>query len=145
SSLDSDKQWWVSDGGQAGFTERGSCDCQLQDLRFGDFNDDGRTDVFSIGTENWQVSLAPPPPSPDVPFPPFFPWHPLQPKLTDSVQGIVVADFDGDGIADIAANCESGACWRISRGGVGAWQDIPHNYPVISSGLAAIGKFRGTN
>lgn len=134
-------QWWVSDGGQAPFIPVQTSSAQVKDLRFGDFNGDRRTDVFGVGAINWQVSFAPTPPANGL----FSSWSPLRPKLTDSAQGLYVADFDGDGIADVASDCGNSTCWNISSGGRNGWNNPPQPYAVLGSGLAGIGKFSGNN
>jgi hypothetical protein len=130
------KQWWVSDAGQGPFTTVQTSVFEVKDLRCGDFNDDGKTDVFSVGSKNWQVSFAP---SGNGEF---SSWQPLLPKLTDSADGLFVADFDGDGIADVAMNCSGSQCWNVSSGGRNPWPKTPQHSGSLGSSFAAVGKFK---
>jgi len=62
--------------------------------------------------------------------------------MTDSVNGLVVGDFDGDGIADVARSSDNGS--QFSPGGTGPWQRLapPQNQiPIDVSGAAAVGRF----
>jgi hypothetical protein len=98
------------------------------DLRFGDFDGDGTTDVFGVvngglftsptwqvrhGIKNNRVGLTA--------------WQPLPVSLTTSVNGLMAADFDGDGRADIAANGAdlfgqvNPTNWMISIDGSAGW------------------------
>jgi hypothetical protein len=63
----------------------------VAELRFGDFNADGVTDVFGITSNAWQVSYGA-----------TSSWTPLPVSLTTSIDNLLVADFDGDGRADVA-------------------------------------------
>jgi hypothetical protein len=129
------KQWWVSDAGQGLFTTVQTSVFETKDLRFGDFNGDGRTDVFSVGSKNWQVSFAP------AGNGEFSSWQPLRSKLTDSADGLIVADFDGDGIADVAMNCSGSQCWKVSSGGRNPWPTLPQPSGALGPALAAVGRF----
>ncbi|MGA9639790.1 MAG: VCBS repeat-containing protein [Terriglobales bacterium] len=129
--------WWVSYGGTTVFKEVQTSSFHMADLRLGDFNHDGRTDVFGVGSENWQVSYAP---SSGRGL--FSEWQPLRKKLTDSITNLVVADFNGDGYADVATDCPLPTCWMISFRGFENWQQFPQ--PVtLKDDLAAVGHFRG--
>jgi VCBS repeat protein len=130
--------WWVSDGGSQPFVEVQTSGFTVPNLRFGDFNGDGRTDVFSVGSRDWQVSYAP-----TSGHGLFSAWTSLRPKLTDTVNGLVVADFNGDGFADVAGNCDEPACWRISYGGFQDWYSVTQPYGLVGPELAGIGHFRG--
>jgi FG-GAP-like repeat len=115
--------WWVSYGGNTPFVQVQTSSFRRQDLLFGDFDGNGTTDVFSVGSVNWQVSY-----SPKGVQGLFTSWQPLRAKLTDAVQGLVVADFNGDGFADVAMYCGTG-CLNISYGGTQDWA----NYSTVGS------------
>ena len=83
--------WFVSSGGSGPFLETQTSSFRVADLRFGDFDTDGVTDVFGITDNIWQVSYSA-----------TSSWTPLAASLTTSIDGLFVADFDGDGRADIA-------------------------------------------
>lgn len=132
--------WWVSYGGTSVFTEVQTSSFTMADLRLGDFNGDGRTDIFAVGSKDWEVSYAP-----STGRGLFSPWRPLRTKLTDSVADLLVADFNGDGVADVATDCPAQAgCWKISYGGFGDWQSFPQPTALtLKNDLAAVGHFRG--
>jgi len=64
---------------------------RVSDLRFGDFNGDGKTDVFGVVGNDWMVVYG------GSQY-----WTRLRSRQTDSVANLTVADFDGDGHADVA-------------------------------------------
>jgi hypothetical protein len=92
-------------------------------LRFGDFDADGRTDVFGIVSNAWRVSYSA-----------LSTWTFLRSRLSDTVDTLVVADFDGNGTDDVAtmslllANpvSQHGSLfrWRVSRDGRGGWSTL---------------------
>jgi hypothetical protein len=96
------RTWWVSYGGNTPFVMVGTSGFSLQDLRFGDFDANGTTDVFGITGGNWSVSYSPKFARNQL----FSGWQTLQPALGDgTANGLIVADFDGNGIADVASPC----------------------------------------
>jgi hypothetical protein len=131
------KTFWVSYGGTEPFKEIATSGFAMSELRLGDFNGDGRTDVFSVGSKNWQVSY-----SPSVGRGLSSTWQSLRKKLSDDAHLLVVADFDGDGVADVATDCGDPGCWQISYGGQAGWKKV--SQPVTLRGdLAGIGHFLG--
>ncbi|HJT88403.1 MAG TPA: VCBS repeat-containing protein, partial [Bryobacteraceae bacterium] len=132
--------WYVSSGGSGPFTEVNTSGYRFTKLRFGDFNSDGLTDVFSVGIEGWQVSYGA-----------TSEWTPLPYTPEATVGNLVVADFDGDGRADVAsldyANTNSGAVqWRYSADGVAPLVPRQNNATEACGGLnsiPAIGHFSG--
>jgi hypothetical protein len=49
-------------------------------------------------------------------------WKPLRSALTATIGGLVIADFDGDGLDDIA-KVGSGT-WQVSKDGVNDWTPL---------------------
>jgi hypothetical protein len=140
--------WWISYGGNTPFVQVIVADrTRVKDLRFGDFNGDGTTDVFGVvngafasprwhvqyGLKGFRESLTG--------------WHPLPVSLTSTANGLVVADFDGNGIADVGMWCGSWG-WQISYGGTQGWSNCNTVAPVgllypptLANG--AVGHFSG--
>jgi hypothetical protein len=102
------KSWRVSDHGAAAFVQSQTSSLRVSDLRFGNFTRSGKMDVFGIIAGKWQVSYSA-----------TSSWTALPVSLTTTVNGLVVADFDGDGLADIATS--DGNDWRLSSNGAGGW------------------------
>ena len=117
------------------FAEVQTSSFQIKDLRFGDFDGNGTTDVFGVEDGHWQRQFQPESSARIV----LSSWTPLQAELTSTVDGLWVADSNGDGIADVAANC-GGDCWQISIDGRGGWSNFHLGTPIS---VAAIGYFEG--
>lgn len=148
--------WWISYGGNTPFVQAVVQDStRVKDLRFGDFDGDGTTDVFGVvnGTlftsPRWQVRHGIKGNRVGLTV-----WQPLPVSLTNnpaSVDGLLVADFDGDGTADIAENCSSGGIlgfggspgWVISYGGAQAWSACNSYSTSFSLVVGGIGRFSG--
>ena len=71
-------------------------------------------------------------------------WTPLRAKLTDSVAGLIVADFNGDRRADVATS--SGLLnifvWKVSYSGTDDWTTLRTASRPLAS-VAAVGRFDG--
>jgi hypothetical protein len=111
--------WFVAAAGSGAFTAVNASSFRVPDLRFGD--GDGVTDVFGVTGGTWSYSRS----ATGL-------WQDgyLRQSLAD-IDRLVVADFDGNGRADVA---EAGAVidfdpylgvtgwnWRFSLGGVSGW------------------------
>jgi FG-GAP-like repeat len=105
------KEWLYAPGGKnwLHFADSGY---RTSDLRFGDFTGDGKTDVFGVVSNQWQIVRG----GGDT-------WEPLRNALMPSVAGLVVADFDGDGFADVV-NGTHCCSWRYSRRGRANWETL---------------------
>jgi len=139
--------WWVSFGGNTPFVLVQTSVHRVRDLRFGDFDGNGTTDIFSVvsdGSSNyWMVSYSPK----SAPGTLFASWDKLQPALTDTVDGLVVADFSGIEHASVASMCGflDSCAWRISYRGFEPWTKVSQPNWVAVPGLsfAAVGRFLG--
>ncbi len=121
--------WYVSSGGSASFVEVNTSSKGIAEMRFGDFDGDGFTDVFAIESNVWKVSYS----ATSM-------WTPLAASLTSSVDDLFVADFDGDGHADIgkitdiqSSGISNVTSWTfsISHGGGTGW--VSHAITPTSS------------
>lgn len=82
----------------------GNIQCRAKDLRCGDFDGNGTTDVLGIIAGKWMVSYSG-----------TSAWTALPKSLTGTMDGVVVADFDGDGRAEIATAFATSPPYRRSR------------------------------
>lgn len=87
-------QWFVSDAGRGPFVPFATSKYKVSELRFGDFDGDKKMDVVGVVDHQYQVVFA----KPDALG--HRVWRPLRPASPNV--GFIVADFDGDGISDIA-------------------------------------------
>ncbi len=142
-------EWRVSDAGRGSFVRVADSTFRVRDLRFGDFDGDGRTDVFGIVSGAWRVAYSAP--SPRAPL--AWTWTFLRSPLSDNINELTVADFNGDGIADVATSIFTLASdgsplpvvnwdWKVSFGGVGDWTFL-HRDSVPLAAAAGIGRFAG--
>jgi hypothetical protein len=151
--------WYVSSGGTQPFVEVNTSSFRVHDLRFGDFDGDGKTDVFGVTSGTWSYSKS---------AQGFWADGYLQQSLAP-VDALVVADFDGDGRADVATSSDydvvqaaylspvfnvNGLTWKISYGGIEGWSnhrvtprsgcaldDFPQTVLQEAGLVAAVGRF----
>jgi hypothetical protein len=148
--------WFVSDGGRGPFVPYAQSSFKLPDLAFGHFDsdktfgNDKKIDVIGVvmndqHVKQWMVVHA---------QDPEHKWRPLRPALTNTMAGVTVADFDGDGFSDIAINLPFSYLdknqishrkvyrWKVSRNGKSDWESQA-NYatPEDAPEFVAIGRF----
>jgi hypothetical protein len=101
---------------------------KLTDLRFGKFGSDSKMNVLRLKDSNWLVwdrmSQT---------------WNSLGGSPSIPLSQLVFADFDGDGITDIARSANGQ--WLVSWGGTSAWQVLNKSDQDLRS--LVIGDFNG--
>lgn len=113
--------WYVSSAGSGPFNYVNKSSFRVPNLRFGHFSICGsnkETDVFGIVSGKWQVTCGA-----------VGDWQALPVSLTTSLSNLYIADFDGDGNADIAqfysnayeGNYFTSLTWRFSYGATQGW------------------------
>jgi VCBS repeat protein len=123
--------WFLSSGGSGSFDPVNTSHKRVSDLRFGDFDGDGKTDVFGVvlfGPDDWRWAFSKSAQGA---------WADgvLRSAFRDTdgnlvtVDNLVVADFDGNGRADVATSYRED--WMVSFDGVGDWTH--HNMPRTDS------------
>jgi FG-GAP-like repeat len=125
-------QWFVSDGAVGPFVPYATSSYRKSDLLFGDFDGDGKTDVMGIVANQWMF----------VPAAGEHKWTLLGPKFADSLNGLIVANFNGQGHDDIArfVPVQVGAYeLQVSYEGTSNWQTI-RSLPSGTS-FAGLGRF----
>jgi hypothetical protein len=102
--------WKTSHSGSGPWTNINSSKFSIKDLRFGDFDGNGKYDVFASWGGQWNVS-----------YDGTGPWTYLN-SSNLGVDDVALGDFDGDGKTDVFAAWDG--FWRISFGGVTGWQIV---------------------
>jgi hypothetical protein len=126
--------WYLSYGGSAPFNLANTSSFRRKDLRFGDFDGDGITDVFAAVSGTWSYSRSATGSWADGVL--------QDPAPTPTVVGLVVADFNGDGLADVGTSCGHG-CWKISLAGTQSWAATNFgSFDLVNGG---VGHFAQTN
>jgi hypothetical protein len=72
-------------------------------------------------------------------------WAPLRSALTSTVDGLVVADFDGNGLADVATSLAllGNFVWVISKDGKGAFEALRTSNVALHQAVG-VGRFDST-
>lgn len=108
-------RWFVSFSGTGpwkAITPANNVKSSVDKLRFGDFDGNGRTDVFeTLPTGNWRVSF-------NGSGSDFI----LPPQSNINLSRLAFGDFDGDGKTDVFTTF--GGRWRMSSSGTSPWQAL---------------------
>ncbi len=90
----------------------------MKDALIGDFDGDGKDDVFTRGSSHWEVALA---------ANGFQSWVKMKESMYD-VDRLKIGDFNGDGQADLLTyrgpTSSSGIGWAVVYSGSGPWTNI---------------------
>lgn len=118
------RNWIVSDGGQSTWRAFGDLEAKTDQLASGDFNGDGRTDLFRADPQAcvWYVSY-----SQGISA---GPWQVLSSGKCESQAVLRFGDFDGDRRTDVFVT--SGGVWYLSRGGVDWWTELNSSGAALS-------------
>ncbi|WP_180969951.1 M12 family metallopeptidase [Deinococcus planocerae] len=127
------RNWIVSDGGARMWRNFGGSGHQAADLATGDFNGDGRTDLFTVDTSRclWFVATS----QGNVAAP----WVTLSSGKCEGLDVLRLGDFDGDRKTDVFVS--SGGTWWLSRGGVDWWTEL--NTSSVAPSQLGFGDFDG--
>ncbi len=101
----------------------------IDQLRFGNFDDGGTTDVFSLVNHQWSVSYGG-----------TSPWRRLNKEISSNLGELVFADFNGDGHTDIARSHDGK--WQVSWGGATPWEPLQTRSEPALAGML-LGDFDG--
>lgn len=109
------RRWIVSSGGTRLWRNFGGSDHQAAHLATGDFNGDGRTDLFTVDPTRcmWFVALS----QGTVAAP----WTTLNSGVCQGLDRLVLGDFDGDRRTDVFI--AAAGTWYVSRGGTEGWTE----------------------
>ena len=110
------REWKISRGAAARYVTINSTHEEIDTLRFGDFDGDGETDVFTVIDGTWLVS-----------------WsgetrYEALNTASESLEELRFGDFDGDGRTDVFMRHDPGhggtIVWRVSYGATERWQTV---------------------
>lgn len=108
---------------------------RTKDLAFGNFTAGDRiTDVLGYTGNQWQVVANG-----------GTKWQPHAPGLLSTLAGVVVGDFDGDGVSDVArTGVVSGSpAWQFSSGAKSGWTTLRTSSPGQEIERQPVGRFDG--
>jgi uncharacterized membrane protein len=102
--------WIVSYEAEGGFSSLSASGYSIDSLRFGDFDGDGKTDVFVSNNGQWFVSYGGK-----------SAWTSLA-GASYSIDSLRFGDFDGDGKTDVFVS--NNGQWYVSYGGTSNWAPL---------------------
>ncbi len=111
--------WRFSSGGAAGWAPLAHYTFDVSEVGFGDFDGDGRTDVFRATGARWYYS-----PGGTGAFVPLA-------ASSARVSGLRFGDFDGDGRTDVFTTANGQ--WQFSSGGLSSWQPLATSGDALTS------------
>lgn len=122
------KDWYVSYDGTSPWQKINNSNVQIKDMRFGDFDGDKKTDIFTIDpkTNEWKLSKGG-----------TGSWERINSSI-HPLSKLRVGDFNGDGKTDVFG-CElSNTKFRVQFGGnAGEWTDFGRPlYPLTFSKMS---------
>lgn len=125
-------QWYIWYGRTRTRTPAQSSSFPISEFLFGNFDDVRGTDVAAVANGVWSLSSGG-----------IKGWAKLNNKLTGSLANAVAADFDGNGVSDIAFNDRG--TWRYSPDGVSPlallrdYDSVHRNVPLKALLIGAFG------
>ncbi len=122
-------QWRYSDGGTNSWQNLKSDAAAPADLRFTDFNGDGKTDVFTSANGQWKYASGG-----------TGAWVNLASDPATPLANIAFGDFNGDGTTDIFQVNSSGQ-WQYSSGGTMSYTTLRTDNTAFAS--LRFGDFNG--
>ncbi|MCC3326163.1 FG-GAP-like repeat-containing protein [Nocardia abscessus] len=119
--------WYVSESGTGKWKEINVSRFRIEDLAFGDFTGNGKTDVFRADGTNWFISEGG-----------TGKWKEINTSKS-RIEDLAFGDFTGNGKTDVFR--ADGTNWFISEGGTGKWKEINTSKSRIED--LAFGDFTG--
>ncbi len=121
-------QWKYSAGGNSSWANLAQDYATPAQLRFGDFNGNGTTDVFRTKDGQWYFSEGGK-----------SNWVKLAHDATLGISDLAFGDFNGDKKMDVFATVNGQ--WKYSSGGTGAWQNLAKDDALLTE--LRFGDFNG--
>jgi hypothetical protein len=120
--------WRFSSGGAVNWADLAPYTFDVSEVGFGDFDGDGRTDVFHTSDRQWRFSAGG-----------AGNWQSLA-TAGEALTALRFGDFDGDGRTDVFST--AGGQWRYSSGGRTGWIALATSGCALTS-LHVAGDFNG--